>query len=456
MNIQHALRSAAARKARRTSLLVGAALVFVTSAGEPLYRPFNGPLLAIRIAWCVVMAAAGLAAPRVSSRACGIIMPLAGLLSVWLFSATVWMNGGVASPDYQYLTLLPLALMVVYQDEVITNAVVVVSTLSAVAVLSWLGDAPLSATADMLSTVGLVGVLTVFGASTFRRVRIAEITTQEARAEAQRARTEALEQLAMSEHRRAQAERLASLGQLAAGVAHEINNPLYCVSANVEALLGDHDQGGPALSAAETQAALADVQLGVDRIAQIVRDLKQFSSGGMDEVKPCPIDEVIGDALRLAAFKLGKSVEVRRSSAPHLPRVLVNRRKLSQVLLNLLVNAADAMEEARTANPWVMVATERVGDAIQIVVQDNGPGVPRDVAARLFEPFMTTKPVGKGTGLGLALSREYVASFGGQIELQPSAGTGARFAIALPAAPEPTEPPPRRSTEIRIRSDISN
>jgi len=425
MTIQEALRSAAARKERRTSLLLGAALVFAISAAEPLYRQLDGPLLAVRVLWCALVAAIGLALPRATTRLYGALLPLASLGSCWLFATTVWLNGGIASPDFQYMVLLPLGLMVVFQDEVIACSAAVVGTLSAVAVLSWLGDAPAAVTADSLTTDAAVGVLAVFGTYSFRRVRLAELATQQARARA-------LEQLAQSEHRRGQAERLASLGQLAAGVAHEINNPLYAVSANVEVLAGEPGLSCPGLSAAELETLLADVQLGVGRIAQIVKDLKEFSSGGSDGLQPCRLDEVIGDALRLASFKLGKAIEVRRSCAADLPAVVVDRRKLSQVLLNLLVNSAEAMDEAGTVAPWVLVAAERVGDSIEIAVQDNGPGIPADVAAHLFEPFVTSKSVGKGTGLGLALSREYVMSFGGQLALQPSTGAGARFSIRLP------------------------
>jgi C4-dicarboxylate-specific signal transduction histidine kinase len=425
---QEALRSAAARRERRKSLWIGAALMFVGSAAEPLYRAFNGPLLGVRILWCVVLAGTGLVLPRASSRLCGVLMPITGVSSVWLFATTVWLNGGIASPDFQYMALMPLAMMALFQDEVIASAASVLAAISAVAVLSWLGDAPLSVTADTLMVDAGMGTLAAFGSFSFRRVRLAELITQ-------RARAEALEQLTLSERRRAQAERLASLGQLAAGVAHEINNPLNAVSANVEILACDPAVECPGLSEPETHAVIDDLQLGVRRIAQIVRDLREFSSGGADKLQPCQVDEVIGDALRLAAFKLGKAVEVRRSCEDDLPAVTVNRRKLSQVLLNLLVNAADAMEEARTAHPHVVVAAERIGGSIQIAVQDNGPGISAEVAERLFEPFVTSKPVGKGTGLGLALSREYVTSFGGVLELQPIAGAGARFSILLPAEP---------------------
>ncbi len=427
INIQEALRSAAARKEHRASLLLGAALMFAGSAAEPLYRQFDGPLFAVRMLWCALMAGIGLALPRATTRY-GILLLVAGIGSSWLYATTVWLNGGIASPDFPYMMLLPLFLMGLFRDEVVACSAGAVGTLSAVAVLSWLGDAPVAAAADSLATDAAIGALAVFGTFSFRRVRLAELTTQKARAQA-------LEQLALSERRRGQAERLASLGLLAAGVAHEINNPLSSVSANVEFLAGRPGLGCPGLSAAELHSLLADVQLGIERIAQIIKDLKEFSSGGSDSLQPCRVDEVIGDALRLASFRLGKAIEVRRSCAPDLPAVTVNRRKLSQVLLNLLVNSAEAMEETRTQKPWVLVAAERVGDAVQIAVQDNGPGIPAEVAPHLFEPFVTSKSIGKGTGLGLALSREYVTSFGGQLELQSIVETGARFSIVLPIPP---------------------
>jgi signal transduction histidine kinase len=429
MNSREALRSDVARKERRTSLLLGAAVVFALSAGEPLYRNFDGPLFAVRVIWCVMWVAVAWALPRATTGLYGFLLPLASVCACWLFATTVWLNGGVRGPDYQYMVMFPLALMVLFQDEVAACSGGVVGTLSAVAALSWLGDAPIAAAVDNLMTDAAVGVLAVFGSFSFRRVRIAEFNTQQARATA-------LEQLALSEHRRAQSERLASLGQLAAGVAHEINNPLFYVSGNVDSLALENGLTCPGLSSAEIHEMLADAQQGIRLIAQIVGDLKEFSSGGSDSLEPCQVDTVIGDTLRLASIKLGPNVEVRRSCEPHLPSVTVSRRKLSQVLLNLLVNSAEAMDEAHTQHPWVLIAAQRVGNAVQIAVQDNGPGISTKVASRLFEPYATSKPVGKGTGLGLALSREYVMAFGGQLELQPIVGPGARFSILLPISPE--------------------
>src|SRR5215470_7008300 len=195
MNHLEALRSGAARKERRTSLWLGAGVIAVTSAAEPLYREFNGPLLAVRLLWCATLVVTGMLLPR-AGRLYGTVLPAIGLVSCWLFTATVWLNGGIASPDFQYIVLLPLCGMVLFQDEVFACAAVVVGTISADAVLAWLGHAPVSLAADNLATAAAIGVLAVFGSLSFRRVRIAELTTQ-------RARAEALEQLAQSEHRRA-------------------------------------------------------------------------------------------------------------------------------------------------------------------------------------------------------------------------------------------------------------
>jgi signal transduction histidine kinase len=423
---QEALRSTAARKERRRSLLIVAGLMLALTAAQLVYRRIDMPLVAVRLAWCGVLVAIALALPGAGARLYGFLLPLAGVLSPWLFTVTVWMSGGIRGPDFQYVMLFPLAATMLFQDEVIACLAAVGGTVTAGAALLWAGDASLSVAADSLAADAVLGTLALSGSFSFRRVRLAELATQ-------RARRAALEQLALSEHRRAQTERMASLGQLAAGVAHEINNPLHAVSANVDLLAGTDGVAIPGMSEADMQTLLADLQLGIGRIAQIVKDLKEFSSGAADQPQRCYVDDVIGDALRLASFKLGKKIEVRRQCDLDLPALTIHRRKLSQVLLNLLVNAADALVEARTEGPWVLIAAGRVGDAVQIAVQDNGPGISDEVAGRLFEAFVTTKPIGKGTGLGLALSREYVTSFGGTLELQPVAH-GARFAIVLPAA----------------------
>ncbi|HMG57737.1 MAG TPA: hypothetical protein VK601_29755, partial [Kofleriaceae bacterium] len=176
-----ALRSAPARAVRRTSLLLGAGVIGAMSGAELLYRAFDGPLLAVRLVWCALLAATGLALPRAGPRLYGALLTVITVASCWLFATTVWLGGGVASPDFQYMVLLPLGLLVALQDEVLACATSVLATVAAVAVLSWLGDAPLSVTADSLASDVGVGVLAVFGALSFRRVRLAELATQRAR-----------------------------------------------------------------------------------------------------------------------------------------------------------------------------------------------------------------------------------------------------------------------------------
>src|SRR6185295_4119979 len=133
LTTQEALRSAAARKERRTSLLLGAGIMFAISMAEPLYSPFDGPLLVVRLLWCASLVVIGLALPRASTRLYGFLLPLAGIDSCWSFATTVWLNGGTASPDFQYIMLFPLALMVIFQDEVIACSTAVVANIAAVA-----------------------------------------------------------------------------------------------------------------------------------------------------------------------------------------------------------------------------------------------------------------------------------------------------------------------------------
>src|SRR5450432_4435991 len=132
MNNREALRSEPARNERRTSMVLASALLLAMSAAEPLYRPFDGALFAVRVVLCIVWLGVGLSLPRATSRVYGVLLPLAAASGCWLFATTVWLNGGVASPDFQYMVLLPLALMVIFQDEVVACAAGVVGTVSAV------------------------------------------------------------------------------------------------------------------------------------------------------------------------------------------------------------------------------------------------------------------------------------------------------------------------------------
>jgi C4-dicarboxylate-specific signal transduction histidine kinase len=263
--------------------------------------------------------------------------------------------------------------------------------------------------------------------SWFRSVRRLEVESEHQRNQA----------LRLSETRRAHAERLAIVGRLASGVAHEINNPLAYVKANVNVLRRDL-YGPDPLSEGEVKEVLDETNGGIERICQIVADLKTFAREGTDELEPVELKELVDGAVRLASVRLPTGLR----PAVEIPAgvlVRANRRKLSQVLLNLLVNAGEAIEEARTKLPFVVLRTERTDDAIVLSIEDNGPGIPDELQARLFEPFFTTKGPGKGTGLGLALSREYLAGFGATIRAASVPGGGARFVVTLRVAEQPAQ-----------------
>jgi two-component system NtrC family sensor kinase len=226
-------------------------------------------------------------------------------------------------------------------------------------------------------------------------------------------------------------ERLASVGRLAAGLAHEIGNP-------IAALLGLEDlllQGG--LDAEEHRDFLTRMRQETERIHKVLRDLLDFARPASapivkDADKPGDATAAINDVVALVRpQKAFQNLALTVDAPPGLPHVALARERIMQVLLNLLLNAADA------AGPRGRVAlrAERQGKRVRLSVEDDGPGVDPAIRPRLFEPFATTKEIGKGTGLGLAVCRGLVESVGGSIELDRAFSSGARFVVELPQAP---------------------
>jgi signal transduction histidine kinase/CheY-like chemotaxis protein len=245
------------------------------------------------------------------------------------------------------------------------------------------------------------------------------------------------------------ADRMASLGTLAAGVAHEINNPLTYLVGNLEyaieelpALLGDRqDDDAKALT-----QALADARVGAQRVTTIARGLRMFSRGDDDRTGPVDVGEVVESAVKLAMNELRHRARVVRELSK-VPPVLGSEGRLVQVVLNLLVNAAHAIQAGHVDDNLVHVSTS-VDEASQVVitVRDTGCGMPESVVARIFEPFFTTKDVGVGTGLGLSICHGIVTSLGGTLTAESEVGKGTVFRVALPAlseaGPTSARPPP--------------
>ncbi|MCC6521869.1 MAG: response regulator [Polyangiaceae bacterium] len=220
------------------------------------------------------------------------------------------------------------------------------------------------------------------------------------------------------------AEQLAALGTLAAGVAHEINNPLGYALLHLERLASELARGTTPASATAAHA-LAEVRDGCERIRLVVSDLLAFSRPTSDAVEPVDVDEALDAALKLAAHALRHRARVARActDGARVPRVQASHGRLVQALVNLLINAVQAFADDSTERNEIAIAVTSEANAVVVRIADNGRGIRAEDAARVFDPFFTTKPT--GTGLGLAITRSILEAFGGSIALHPRAGGGA-------------------------------
>ncbi|WNG61576.1 PAS domain S-box protein [Archangium gephyra] len=251
------------------------------------------------------------------------------------------------------------------------------------------------------------------------------------------------------------AERIAAVGTLAAGVGHEINNPLAYLMLNLEGV-GQSLARGPE-GVDEALASLESAREGAERIRVIVRDLKVFSRQQGEERAMLDVNEVVVPALRMAAHAVRPRARLVEDFGQP-PKVLGSEARLGQVMLNLLVNALQAIPEGNPEHHEVRVRTGRddTGRAL-VEVSDTGCGMAQPVLARIFDPFFTTKPWGEGTGLGLAICQQIIQAHGGELRVSSEEGKGSRFTVLLPSAenrpaktPLPAAPtplpalPPRR------------
>jgi PAS domain S-box-containing protein len=218
-------------------------------------------------------------------------------------------------------------------------------------------------------------------------------------------------------------ERLSAIGQLVAGVAHELNNPLQAVLGLTELLLSDETRP-------ETRRDLEQVRADGERAANIVRHLLSFARRSALERSVADLNEVVRSTLSLRGYEhRTANITVEEHYATDLPLILVNRDEVQQVVLNLILNAEHAVRSS--GEGIIRIRTRQVNDRAVLEVTDNGPGVPADLAGRIFEPFFTTKAFGEGTGLGLSVSLGIAEAHGGSLALLP-AETGACFTFSLP------------------------
>jgi signal transduction histidine kinase len=226
--------------------------------------------------------------------------------------------------------------------------------------------------------------------------------------------------------RMVQVEKMAALGRMAAGIVHEVNNPLSAILGLTEVLLRRPD------TRPESLPTLLKIDAEVRRIKVLMVNMLGFSRGTLPAMGPVELRQVAEETLALADPELRRRrVAACVEAAPDLPPALGDAHALKQVLFNLVLNAAQAID-GRGGHVWLRL--EEAGGRLQVEAADDGPGVPPEIADRIFEPFFTTKPEGQGTGLGLFTSAEIVRRHGSRIWVESRPGGGAVFGFDLPKA----------------------
>lgn len=261
-----------------------------------------------------------------------------------------------------------------------------------------------------------------------------------------------------AERAEAQARRLRAIGQLAAGIAHEINTPIQYIGDNLRFLgeafaellaalpgegggrPGDPPPGAVDDLCAEIPAAIGQCLEGVERISQIVRAMKEFAHPGREEKSPVDLNAVITSAVTVTRHAWKYVAEMRTDLDRSLPPVVCHPGEIGQVVLNMIVNAAQAIEERLRSEGGgkgtITVTTRRREGAVEIAIGDTGCGIPEPIRPHIFEPFFTTKEIGRGSGQGLAICHPVVVErHGGRLAFESEPGRGTVFTITLPLAP---------------------
>jgi two-component system, NtrC family, sensor kinase len=305
----------------------------------------------------------------------------------------------------------------------------------------------------------LLFVIAAFGCA-FALFRMRQMQTQV------QASAEELKRLQASQSQVMHTTKLASLGQMVAGVTHEINTPLGFLRSNAQVvteLLDEHTQvlskisdalqkiaafnaADPKFQAAlpgallkirqalandqrlsESRELLTDALEGVDQISKLVKNLKGFARVDRDGQDLWSVNEGIESALTIAQHQLRDRIEVIKNLSA-VPLVRVVPSQINQVFLNLITNASQAIVDRGT----LTVTSRRNGDHVEVEFTDSGAGIPADVLPKIFDPFFTTKPVGEGTGLGLSIVHKILTGYGGNITVSSALGHGASFVVSLP------------------------
>ncbi len=259
------------------------------------------------------------------------------------------------------------------------------------------------------------------------------------------------------------AERLASMGTLAAGIAHEINNPLAFVIANLNAVRNELAEAPlmEGVDLEDVRDALKEAADGAERVRQIVSDLKTFTRTNERQRGPIDVRRVLQAALNMARNETKHRAQV-VTDLGEVSAVNGNEARLGQVFLNLLVNAAQAIPDGRAQQNRITVATRMEGQTVVATIEDTGCGIRPEVLPRIFDPYFSTKRVGEGTGLGLFISLGIIKELGGDLQVHSTPGKGTTFEVRLPSAPpqpyssRPTPVPLTPRSRILVVDDEPN
>lgn len=317
--------------------------------------------------------------------------------------------------------------------------------------------------------IAYAGALLILLAWLVTRLKAANVSLEHRVQERTRELSDALEHLQESEAQLIQSEKMSSLGQMVAGVAHEINTPLAYVKNSLGTVADKLPELGTALDESsqlltllqagasadpaelsrqfavvsqhlarlrgqgvvqELTGLVNDGVYGTGQMAEIVGNLKDFSRLDRSKVTSFNLNDGLGSTLLLAKHLL-KSVNVERRFGD-IPAIVCSPSQVNQVFLNLITNAAQAMEGGKGT---ITLTTRKEGDGVAVEVLDTGKGIPADVMPKIFDPFFSTKEIGKGTGLGLSISYKIIQQHGGRIDVESEPGRGTRFTVVLPAKP---------------------
>jgi signal transduction histidine kinase len=248
------------------------------------------------------------------------------------------------------------------------------------------------------------------------------------------------------------AQKLEALGRLAAGIAHEINNPLAFLIANLQYVREAMELPAEKLAQApvgDLSSALAEASVGGDRIKQIVRDLKAFAQPHDESLAIVDARPVLDSSLKMAAAEIGRRARI-VTRFDEVPAVWAISGRLEQVFVNLLVNAAQAIEPGAVDANEIRVTLRKRDDDVVVEIADTGVGIPAANLERIFDPFFTTKPVGVGTGLGLSICHSIVTAFGGDLTVESEEGQGSTFRVTLPSARADSGPHRTRTPRPRL------